>query len=1317
MMGELGERILLQTQIDLIRDITGYANDMGEETAKIHKAQWSDCLVNNIDNDYNKNFLPNVMKKYHDVWSSTTINPNATVIRRSDFTKIKKEIVQLLQYSYVIPLEEGSSIIPRRSKRGLSEESSSEEEDDTNEYEQQQVTPPIRKRTRRGAKNQPDSLSSLPPAGGAANVTGTQHRRHRLHGRGDTEPTNSLATIPTIDPAAVAAAKAKEEAAKVKTRIQEEMQLGNMKKSWDDDSDEYIRVASLEVAAREVCIGNNRRPIANAKISSLGGKILSRQEYDALESISDLGGRARKFDQLKDYINEGMTRVKGLTHIKKDQLILEWISTHTRIQNGETLPRPLRTINKSNSQLSLTHEIAHILRHIIICYGISMTKIIGLLNCTAVLHLGRPLSEEEFPSTASLRLWMPALDKIDRHDRDELDKKTFGSKKSEYGFPVLYYFVSDDSVFAKHDKRHGVIRSGVYEDGRPKYVVMTSGKAASADAEGNSDLNLHVLKESVDEAVLPFIGGATVDGASSAHKEIHETFDKLMDELDSKATEEENARLEDTEMGDTEEENESAVPNHSYFYGVKRQEVLIPDGFHADNVAVNSASVAFSGLPERNNLRQFHPMTFLEHIHDIHSVNPTFSQQLMDDVIREHHDYLKENHSNLLKYILKTVRERKQRWRVNGLYAMRILEAMNVTLPSPNGNTNLITEWARKMQWYGGTLTGADSQWMKEVAEAVAIMSQSKSILISLTFEMELVTQYFDITHGEHATSGEFGRRSGFITMELHFLLFDFIVPFWLSAVENPASRFPQTAELIEALENEDMKAMKKEQLQAAVDCALEKISKNMELMLDAPLIFLLLTHPTEGPKVLRAILGCLEEAEFDINESENVYTDEYDDDMDIEDFPPLNIDKESDVYFAHLLPQAKKVAHFFRQFGLARLIVRDELIQLSKQETPSTNSEKGRLDDFKKKYPIIFDALHSAFGYSSSNSRIIELLHGFVRSFYDSQTPLEFLDAKLRYLMDKEHQDREERRNMTKKKRDKKSAHKQVKHLDDKPKCAKQGQQLCTSSQRYLTHEIEALPNKLRKEILIRALKEIGTTQKEKEYESIVKVKSEEKGRAKRRRGVDMMDLETTRQKADQTTTEHDKTWHNKEQRAYHFILEKVATTTHFKSIPMANGGNDFYEEIEKVLPCLDTEKLWMEKKNNRVRVPKKDLTASAAKGGVIGPHLALIKDIAKKKTPNTLNEVDVSGMTYEDALAEFVKADQSKKLTKLKQELENKWKKTKAIFNAATGGIIRQHYLKKLKEASTADPHDVEEEVVVDYGDSTVEEEEGEELEVLEE
>ena len=82
------------------------------------------------------------------------------------------------------------------------------------------------------------------------------------------------------------------------------------------------------------------------------------------------------------------------------------------------------------------------------------------------------------------------------------------------------------------------------------------------------------------------------------------------------------------------EKNEEG-PGPDVFYGVKRKGMTLPDFFHCDNVAVNGASTIFSGLPERNNLRQFHPMTMLENIHDIHSVNAVFSQQMMDEVIEE----------------------------------------------------------------------------------------------------------------------------------------------------------------------------------------------------------------------------------------------------------------------------------------------------------------------------------------------------------------------------------------------------------------------------------------------------------------------------------------------------------------------------------------------------------------------------------------------------------------------------------------------------------------------------------------------------------
>ena len=148
----------------------------------------------------------------------------------------------------------------------------------------------------------------------------------------------------------------------------------------------------------------------------------------------------------------------------------------------------------------------------------------------------------------------------------------------------------------------------------------------------------------------------------------------------------------------------------------------------------------------------------------------------------------------------------------------------------------------------GGKVGGSDAQWVKETATEIAVMSKSKSIKISLTFEMELVTNYFDITHSQHAYKGEFKRRAGFITMELVRLFLDFIAPFWLTAKSDPKRCFPLTYARIMEHEDEEFREMKLEQLQEACSDALNKVSKNMELLMNAPLIFLFLTHPVEGP-------------------------------------------------------------------------------------------------------------------------------------------------------------------------------------------------------------------------------------------------------------------------------------------------------------------------------------------------------------------------------------------------------------------------------------------------------------------------------------
>jgi hypothetical protein len=215
-----------------------------------------------------------------------------------------------------------------------------------------------------------------------------------------------------------------------------------------------------------------------------------------------------------------------------------------------------------------------------------------------------------------------------------------------------------------------------------------------------------VLKKHVDPDVLPFLGGGTVDNAGSARAEIHQTVNDLMDYI----------------------EEETETPELARFFGVRRRAIIIPDFFHVDNIAINESRITFSGDIVRGDFGQFHPRQFLQSIHDIHSRNMQMSQQIINKLLRDLPDEV--------QYTLKTCRERPQRWRVNGLYASRLLVALDISLLD---GKNLIARWAAQMFILGGRVGGQDAQWV---------------IKVCLTFEMELVTNYFDITHGQHAYTG-----------------------------------------------------------------------------------------------------------------------------------------------------------------------------------------------------------------------------------------------------------------------------------------------------------------------------------------------------------------------------------------------------------------------------------------------------------------------------------------------------------------------------------------------------------------------------------
>merc|ERR1712032_131281 len=191
---------------------------------------------------------------------------------------------------------------------------------------------------------------------------------------------------------------------------------------------------------------------------------------------------------------------------------------------------------------------------------------------------------------------------------------------------------------------------------------------------------------------------------------------------------------------------------------------------------------------------------------------------------------------------------------------------------------------------------------------------------------------------------------------------------------------------------------------------------------------------------------------------------------------------------------------------------------------------------------------LNANFGNMASNQRIVEMLHSFVRSFYNAQQPIEFLESKLGYMMDQEFTDREERRSEEKDRRGPDQEYRQIKHLDTKAKCLLQGEQMRKGSEPYTREEIARLAHNIQEEIKVRKLKSRGTTEAEKKYKARLHTalegklsKKESRGRSKR------LDFATQQEKADKAQTDHNRDWNDKDSRKYSAIVSKVATKGHF--------------------------------------------------------------------------------------------------------------------------------------------------------------------------
>ena len=1201
-----------KTQREIVKFVIGTHQTLTKsypDIAKFRQENWRNWVSGGqCSGQYQSLHLPFIALEFIEVWDApvpaTTGSISATILNL-----VKNEILDLFVCMFIIPTSQCPDTT-RRSARHMP----------TNDVSIPVTAPKKRRAT------------TFENEGGSDDDQDQEHGGHDF--------------VPTVI-TAVQAAK-------------DSMSLGRqagLRHQWFEGR-QHREIGSLEIAASEAYAGGTLES-TNLKISKLGGIPRTQAQFDAIKSIgkSELNGKLKNFQTLKSSIEE---RLEGIMpsncfRFGDGQFLLEYIKEGERFTKGQRLPRETHVINKDNDQLWLTDESAHYIRHMINCYHLSITKFNGLLNCMAVYFLGRQLKQDEFSSTATVRLRLRRLAIIDRKIQALVDRETFG--KSPNGFYVLYYVAADGTTHHKNIHHQALIRTGGNKDGKKEYIVLTSSQALGKGAKDNAKLNLKMMIKNIDEEVLAYFGGGAVDNAASARDEIHQTFDGLMEHLKDIGSE------------------------LHQFYGVTRLAIVIPDGFHIDSILTSAASIRFSGDTDRGNHRYFHARQLLQTIHSLHSACPELSQKIIDKLLKTAAD-------PLIIYILKTCRERMQRWLVNGKYAARILEMMDIMITTDG--ESLLTHWAKEMHTVGGKLSGDDSKWMKDASEDVVIMSQSPVIKIALTFEMELVVKYFDVTHSYHGWKGEFDQRPGFVTMELHRVFFDFIIPFWLLAKKDPAAIFTQTMQLINQLGDENLKRIKMEQLTHAIDDALDKVSKNSELLLEAPLIFLLVTHPVEGPYVLRAILACIQNLGVDLDDvdagmcwvesDENVEFDE-DNKWDTYTYGDLNqMPAKERVYYEQLLPTADKVLHYFRQFGFSRAILRDSLIKLSRErdaEPARPADSETPLHDFKAQYPLIYEALNSVFGFSASNSRIVEMLHSWVRSFFEPNMPREFLDDKLRYLLKDESENKEQRRDISEARRDSTLEWRPAKDQDRKETESMIGQQLLDGAGPYLPENVERLCQLFpdaKEEIKVRNIMLTGTTKEDQEYVAEVN----EAYLARRQSKVTnsrckQLDLNETRAIAKDRMTDHDKDWDRAGDREYAKVVEKVATVAHFKSI---EAGKLFFDELKNVLTHLGDIPMNPKKPNEML-----GKTALTDPGGFVNAHIKLIQNIARGKVGNSITDDDISDMTYDERLQLFVAADKSIHLEKIKKEIQEKFARLEAIYEQAASSGIAPRFRKMME------------------------------------
>jgi hypothetical protein len=404
-----------------------------------------------------------------------------------------------------------------------------------------------------------------------------------------------------------------------------------------------------------------------------------------------------------------------------------------------------------------------------------------------------------------------------------------------------------------------------------------------------------------------------------------------------------------------------------------------------DNLAVKDASIKVSGELERNpddkqsQHSQVHHRQCMQSIYDMFSRDRVVCQSHMDKVLEGTWQSLK----------VKAMRERQQRWLANQMNAQWVLEAMD--LKTADGKPALLA-WAQRVREY------SHNQIIRRIAKEVATMLFMPQIVLALHFESEL-DNYFEVTSSWHANPGKLCTRPGFRMLKIHVLWFEFIMPWWEEAKQNPCLRFPKTFEYLNSNVEVGKRDLKRKQLLAGINTNHAELLKMSHILMSIPLV--LLTDPVRGPLLLRAILAIVTENGLNIEgEDWGDYGHE------VEERPT------SEQHWYTLLYNEDKelVTPWFQEIGFMMPCIQGDLQRLSKMTTavevadPGLTRQGGALHAFKIEYPLIFADLDARFGLMPSNSRIAVQVHGGLRGSLKEGVSYAFTDAQQSCLVNTEY-------------------------------------------------------------------------------------------------------------------------------------------------------------------------------------------------------------------------------------------------------------------------------------------------------------------------